>query len=678
MAFKPNLATFGTYVGLNSIDGVQVKIGDDFIPPRKVILPMKLENSFHCHNPSEVLFMEYDFSLEESVIKWNEAYREAKKVQNCVETEKVGSDIETFMQQPQEEKSSSDTDVAADVNRKDDKREQAGCDALPDGDATGTGADEDPPPANTEDKPEENAVPVAPGLGTEILVPMQVPRMKPQESTSNGEKNESFNLADFEREKEQDPFDNAELRVLNDLEELNKVLQNAATSAASSADNISGSACAGIAVTASVANSVVSVATGHPASVTSSVASNATGVTSVIVGGTSPFQNIGGIAYYNKLAESTAVSFISQETMPGCPPIPPWNNYHPTSVKDIQYPELDSPLVIPNNSSPKQATSNPFIYSVPNSFAQPPVTKLCGTSFLHSTSCALSTFGNTGKNDVSGAVAPNNTGQHVPEMVSQTSYPFHLLSHGAAYGNMPELYATQSGRIPAGRLRAASSTPDISTLSDKMPLHTSTSQTPPPSFKPYGAQDEINKQRRKCGISDQLPEGIRSLTPPPAYEENPDSASCTSSQKMSMQSNHNKRHSLSDNACGGDVAAGSTSSLPDPYVNMSLEAKTLVDNISAMGFPRARVARVVKKHGNDDKQVIDHLCLIARLSENYPSDDVEVALNLYGNNEKKAKKYLTLITQFSELGFPAESVKDALNKSKLDENKTLDILTGNA
>ena len=241
----------------------------------------------------------YDFSLEESVIKWNEAYREAKKAHDCVETEKVGSDIETFMQQPQDETSTSEADATVAADGKDAKSEQAGSDAVPNGDVTGTGPDEDQPPTNTENKPAECAMPVAPGLGTEILVPMQVPTTKPQESSSNGEKNESFNLADFEREKEQDPFDNAELRVLNDLEELNKVLQNAA----SSGDSIPGSACGGIAVTAPLANGVVTVTTGQPTSVLSSVAGNSTAVTSV-AGDVGSFQNTGGIAYYNKFADS--------------------------------------------------------------------------------------------------------------------------------------------------------------------------------------------------------------------------------------------------------------------------------------------------------------------------------------------------------------------------------------
>ncbi len=43
--------------------------------------------------------------------------------------------------------------------------------------------------------------------------------------------------------------------------------------------------------------------------------------------------------------------------------------------------------------------------------------------------------------------------------------------------------------------------------------------------------------------------------------------------------------------------------LPDPYNSLSHEMKRFVDNISVMGFPRARVARAAQKLGQDDKKV---------------------------------------------------------------------------
>ena len=43
--------------------------------------------------------------------------------------------------------------------------------------------------------------------------------------------------------------------------------------------------------------------------------------------------------------------------------------------------------------------------------------------------------------------------------------------------------------------------------------------------------------------------------------------------------------------------------LPNPYDSLSHEAQRFVENITDMGFPRARVARAVQKLGNDDKQV---------------------------------------------------------------------------
>jgi len=72
---------------------------------------------------------------------------------------------------------------------------------------------------------------------------------------------------------------------------------------------------------------------------------------------------------------------------------------------------------------------------------------------------------------------------------------------------------------------------------------------------------------------------------------------------MTSREHNHKHHGLSKITSDRDTAGGSTSNLPDPYPNMSGEAKSLADTISTMGFPRARVARAIQKHGNDDKLV---------------------------------------------------------------------------
>ena len=445
----------------------------------------------------DVLFIlfQYDFSLEENVIKSSEAYKEAKQAQNCVETEKVGTDVETFMQQQgQDETNSAEAGTAA-SDMKEANSENDCSNGVPNGDLTASAAENEDQPSKPDDKPLDTVKPVAPGLGSEILVPMQVPTTKPQESATSDQKSESINLADFEREKEQDPFDNAELRVLNDLEELNKVLQNAGPPVASSRSVVDGSSSNSIAVTSEVMDRVVTVTACHTTAMTASVPGSATVVTSGVCiemppaagGGEHSVQNVAGVAYYNKSSDTTAVSFSSQ-AITACPPtIPPRHNYQP-SVKDIQYPELESPSVIPNNSLEKQVTNNPFAYAVPKSFVLPPITNLHGTST--SASCSLSTT--AGKNGISGALGPINTGHYAPGVIDHTAYPFHLLSHGAAYSNAQDMFTSGSDGMTSGRLRPTSSTPDIRALINKTQVHHATSRTPPPSFKPDGAQDEIS------------------------------------------------------------------------------------------------------------------------------------------------------------------------------------------
>ena len=63
-----------------------------------------------------------------------------------------------------------------------------------------------------------------------------------------------------------------------------------------------------------------------------------------------------------------------------------------------------------------------------------------------------------------------------------------------------------------------------------------------------------------------------------------------------------------NNGGGSSNGAGSLCSLPDPYERLKPETKKFVDNITNMGFMRARVSRTVEKLGEDDKKVEVALC----------------------------------------------------------------------
>lgn len=100
---------------------------------------------------------------------------------------------------------------------------------------------------------------------------------------------------------------------------------------------------------------------------------------------------------------------------------------------------------------------------------------------------------------------------------------------------------------------------------------------------------------------------------PPTYAvaTNPDSSSVTASLQTwnpysvlpsTPSGSRPTSGSISNNEARSDTM-GNTSSLPDPFHELSIDAQRLVNSISDMGFPRPRVARAVHKLGENDKQV---------------------------------------------------------------------------
>ncbi|XP_059163302.1 uncharacterized protein LOC131946501 isoform X2 [Physella acuta] len=76
--------------------------------------------------------------------------------------------------------------------------------------------------------------------------------------------------------------------------------------------------------------------------------------------------------------------------------------------------------------------------------------------------------------------------------------------------------------------------------------------------------------------------------------------------------------------------------LGDPYHSLSREAQIFTDNLTSMGFLRARVARAVEKFGQDEREVLDHLLAVDQLVEKkYAPVIVESALHKLKNNTEK-------------------------------------------
>ena len=137
---------------------------------------------------------QYDFHLEEQVIAWSESQRQVEIEQDRAQTERVADTIEQFTQVTSSESNS-----------------------------------ESPPEEVASEEPAgpQVAAPTGPStqpfLSSDILMPTIMPAASTEKDRPEVRRSpSSFDIADFETV--QDPFESMELKVLNDREELNKML----------------------------------------------------------------------------------------------------------------------------------------------------------------------------------------------------------------------------------------------------------------------------------------------------------------------------------------------------------------------------------------------------------------------------------------------------------------------
>ncbi|CAL1296492.1 unnamed protein product [Larinioides sclopetarius] len=159
--------------GSSYIEGVPVKISKQFWPPRPVSLPQAIDT----RTPVELLSIQYDFSLERSVIDYSE--KRLKEIEEAKQKPKKGSA---------------------------NPEKGAGSSSIP-----------------GESIPKSSTQHVLPWQSNTILQPQQPPD---KEKTPLVDKNTrtKINLSDFENDTSS-PFDYMELQTINDLEELNSVFQ---------------------------------------------------------------------------------------------------------------------------------------------------------------------------------------------------------------------------------------------------------------------------------------------------------------------------------------------------------------------------------------------------------------------------------------------------------------------
>ncbi|GFU15719.1 hypothetical protein NPIL_55371 [Nephila pilipes] len=159
--------------GSNYLEGVPVKISKQFWPPRPVALPQAIDTI----TSADLLSVQYDFSLERSVIEYSQ--RRQKELEEAK--------LKTTRSANQESPAGNNSNVAESI-------------------------------------PKSSAQHVLPWQSDTILQPQQPPDKTTMESKDKNSVPKKINLSDFENDTSS-PFDYMELQTINDLEELNSVFQ---------------------------------------------------------------------------------------------------------------------------------------------------------------------------------------------------------------------------------------------------------------------------------------------------------------------------------------------------------------------------------------------------------------------------------------------------------------------
>ncbi|XP_013104166.1 uncharacterized protein LOC106084788 isoform X2 [Stomoxys calcitrans] len=75
----------------------------------------------------------------------------------------------------------------------------------------------------------------------------------------------------------------------------------------------------------------------------------------------------------------------------------------------------------------------------------------------------------------------------------------------------------------------------------------------------------------------------------------------------------------------------------DEFLDLDSKAKQLAEQISSMGFPKSRVARIVQLLGADDKKIIEHLIPLSELADlGFDENKISEALLRHENNKNRA------------------------------------------
>lgn len=95
---------------------------------------------------------------------------------------------------------------------------------------------------------------------------------------------------------------------------------------------------------------------------------------------------------------------------------------------------------------------------------------------------------------------------------------------------------------------------------------------------------------------------------------------------------------------------------------LSEEERELLETITGRGFPLRTAILALQKTGyHNPQKILKYLVASERLCElGYAEAQVEEAFDMFQNCESQAAEFLHLLTQFNEMGFQPNAIKEVL------------------
>lgn len=596
------------------VDGVPVKIAEQYKPPRRVTLPVSYQHRLAVETVTE----EYDFKLENSLLQkmgeWKKLRRKAVldrkerlKIQERAVSKLQESQVVTS--NPSVSPSSSPYPAVESSGSYTNSTDTTGAVSFPEPSPTFT-----KPPTSTNNPSLSHTLQSIsyPNSGStstpqySILTP--VPIAPSSIGTCTNKASTYFNISDFEADTSS-PFDNMELKTINDMEELAHVLQPLSNSP----------------------NQVKQKSSDSNVQFNNSF--------------TSP------VSVYN-VDQVTLCNTFDSKLKKG-PTVQP----HINGLTGYGLYSTSPRLKEQGNRNDGYVTmvSRPFDYSIA---AMPPKSEI---SYYY-TDRTWAAGMNAGRVDTSYSLdQTKRTNCSVSSENSSMSQQ--TVMAGAGTVERPG-YATISSTIHHPPLTYGASFP--STCNSNQDQHSpgrSLSRSVPDIVQELEKELKNKHEEESTSSVDRS-----SLTPPPPR---PNSFGSTGLENWKPWPDLD---SPERPPTGAKKPAGHLT-LPNPFRDLSPSAQNLAKHISEMGFSLPRVARGCQLLGEDDKKIVEFLLQVQGLEEkNYPGDRVEKALILNRYNVKQAVKYLDAMAQLLDLGFPEDLVSEALVKFDNDRDKALDQL----